>query len=135
MVFLVGPSLHPETTFACASGYREPRPVTFKAAPAQSWPEEHAADESSFGSILSKMKLLVSPPLSTSVAQARALVISNVMHGAFNCWHRNCVVYTTQPYQLKFQATFNLFSTITPPTLTIGLNKIFFWQDRFSSSF
>ncbi|KIM49051.1 hypothetical protein M413DRAFT_438219 [Hebeloma cylindrosporum] len=142
---------HPilRSTFACASGHREPRLVTFKTAAAQSWSEEYAAGESSFGSIFAKMKLLVPTPLSTKVAQARALVVSS-SHRPYLILHLHHFQYDAWSLQLFAQELTCIYNTIVPAEISNDLHSFLdyyspnprhlaeqkkYWQDRFSSSF
>lgn len=137
------------STFAYASGHREPRLVTFKTAAAQSWSEEYAADEPSFGSILARMKLLVSTPLSPNVAQARALVVSS-RHRPYLILHLHHFQYDAWSLQLLAQELTCLYNTSLPAEISNDMHSFLhyyspnphhlaeqkkYWQDHFSSSF
>jgi len=137
------------STFACASEHREPRLVTFKTAAVKSWSEEYAADEPSFGFILAKMKLLVSTPLSTNVAQARALVVSS-RHRPYLILHLHHFQYDAWSLQLLAQELTCLYNATLPAEISNDMLSFLdyyspnphhlaeqkkYWQDRFSSSF
>ncbi|KAF9483747.1 peptide synthetase [Pholiota conissans] len=70
-------SYHPilRSTFACASGYDEPRIVIFSESSLDTWTEEFVTENMFYQSLLARMKNMIANPISTSHHQARALFI------------------------------------------------------------